>query len=125
MKSLKQTYLINLLLLLASLFFAQPILAHAKLTTESPLANAVLLVSPNELVLTFSEAIEVGFSQFTLMDSKKKPIAIAKPSIDANNPNQVHIQLTKLLVAGVYEVQWSVLSVDGHKTAGSYNFTVK
>ncbi len=125
MKSLKPAYLIKLLLLCVSLFFIQPSLAHAKLTTANPSANAVLQASPKELAFTFSEAIELGFSQFTLMDSKQHPMAIAKPSLDATNPNQVHIQLAQPLVAGVYEVQWQVLSVDGHKTHGNYDFTVK
>jgi copper resistance protein C len=125
MKSPRQVYLISILLLLTSLFFAQPVLAHAKLATESPLSNAVLLASPNELALTFSEAIELGFSQVTLMDSNKNPITIAKPRLDEHNPNQVRIQLPQPLGADIYEVQWHVLSVDGHKTSGSYSFTVK
>ena len=29
------------------------------------------------------------------------------------------------LSPGIYTVAWSVLSVDGHKTSGSFTFTVK
>lgn len=125
MKSLKPVFVIKLLLLLGSLFFIQTSLAHAKLASTNPPAHAVLQASPNELVLTFSESIELGFSQFTIMNSKHHAIMTAKPSLDATNRNQVHIQLIQPLPADVYEVQWRVLSVDGHKTHGSYDFTVK
>jgi methionine-rich copper-binding protein CopC len=31
----------------------------------------------------------------------------------------------KLMVPGTYRVEWRVTSADGHKTEGSYTFTVK
>ncbi|NNM58996.1 MAG: copper homeostasis periplasmic binding protein CopC [Legionellales bacterium] len=125
MKPQKHLYLIKTLLLLLSFFFTQTIFAHAKLAGENPSANAILLASPDKLALTFSEAIELNFSQFTLIDAQKKPMAITKPALDATTPNQVNIPLAQPLKAGIYTVQWRVLSVDGHKTTGSYNFTVK
>jgi methionine-rich copper-binding protein CopC len=35
------------------------------------------------------------------------------------------VGLSQPLQAGSYQVNWHVLSVDGHKTAGSYRFSVK
>jgi len=35
------------------------------------------------------------------------------------------VPLKTPLAAGDYQVNWHVLSVDGHKTQGSYRFSVK
>ena len=36
----------------------------------------------------------------------------------------LHVPLGQKLKAGVYVVSWHVVSVDTHKTSGSYKFTV-
>jgi methionine-rich copper-binding protein CopC len=35
------------------------------------------------------------------------------------------VPVTDELVAGTYTVEWHVLSTDGHKSRGTYGFTVK
>jgi methionine-rich copper-binding protein CopC len=35
------------------------------------------------------------------------------------------VPLEQALKAGTYQVDWHVVSVDGHKTKGSYHFSVK
>ena len=44
---------------------------------------------------------------------------------DEQNKAQFHVPLEQTLVTGTYGVDWHVVSVDGHKTKGSYRFSVK
>lgn len=52
-------------------------------------------------------------------------VKTGKPALDSNNDTKVIIPIESKLEAGKYDVNWSVVSVDGHKTKGEYSFTVK
>ncbi len=44
---------------------------------------------------------------------------------DEKNNTQLTVPLEQTLTPGTYQVDWHVVSVDGHKTKGSYHFSVK
>ena len=99
--------------------------AHAHLQSSAPAAKAQVTTSPDALTLNFSEDIEAAFSGVTLLDSASKPVAIDKARVESRQKKRLIIGLSQPLKAGSYQVNWHVLSVDGHKTAGSYRFSVK
>lgn len=108
-----------------SLLFSQSVLAHAHLKSSQPADNAVIAAAPQELTLSFTEDVEPAFSGVTLLDAGKKTIASEKAQLDTKQHNRLIVPLKTPLAAGDYQVNWHVLSVDGHKTQGSYRFSVK
>ncbi|MDH2066166.1 copper homeostasis periplasmic binding protein CopC [Pantoea sp. GD03673] len=105
--------------------FSSLAVAHAHLESSLPAAKAQVTTSPDTLTLNFSEDIEAAFSGVTLLDSARKPVTTAKPRVESDQKNRLIVGLAQPLKAGRYEVNWHVLSVDGHKTAGRYRFSVK
>ncbi|MCX3310043.1 copper homeostasis periplasmic binding protein CopC [Pantoea vagans] len=99
--------------------------AHAHLQSSAPAAKAQVTTSPDALTLNFSEDIEASFSGVTLLDSAQKPVETTKARVEADQKNRLIVGLSQPLKVGSYQVNWHVLSVDGHKTAGSYRFSVK
>lgn len=113
-------------LLSASLWLiSQPALAHAHLKASEPADKAEVASSPQVLTLNFSEEVEPAFSGVTLLDARQQTIASEKVRLDSEQHSRLIVPLKAPLAAGDYQVNWHVLSVDGHKTQGSYRFSVK
>ncbi|WP_233148847.1 copper homeostasis periplasmic binding protein CopC [Shimwellia pseudoproteus] len=101
------------------------VLAHAHLQQQLPAQQAVLAAAPQEIRLTFSEGIEPGFSKITLTDAKRHPVKTGQLHTLAGQQQVAIVSVDSPLAAGEYQVDWQVVSVDGHKTRGSYRFTMK
>ncbi|MGE9549950.1 CopC domain-containing protein YobA [Erwinia amylovora] len=112
-------------LALTAMAFSQQASAHAHLKSQYPAANASMDASPQALTLTFSEDIEPAFSGVEVLDGNQKPVPLAKAERAPKQHNQMIVPLEKPLANGHYQVNWHVLSVDGHKTNGNYSFSVK
>lgn len=103
---------------------ATPALAHAHLQQQIPAADSQV-VAPQTLTLTFSEGIEPAFSGVVVKDAQGNVVKTGHIQRDAQNKAQLNVPLAQTLVTGTYQVDWHVVSVDGHKTKGSYHFSVK
>ena len=112
------------LVFLASLIMSPSVLAHAHLKQQSPAADSVVS-APQSLTLNFSEGIEPGFSGVVVTDAHKQVIKTGAVTRDEKNKAQLTVPLEQALATGTYQVDWHVVSVDGHKTKGSYHFSVK
>ncbi|MBA8880431.1 copper homeostasis periplasmic binding protein CopC [Phyllobacterium myrsinacearum] len=99
--------------------------AHAHLKSATPAENAVVTPSFAELDLTFSEGLDIKFSGATITQEDKSAVATDKARLAAGDNKTLMIPVPAPLQAGAYTVDWHVLSIDGHKTKGSYMFTVK
>ena len=99
--------------------------AHAHLVSATPPADGTVAASPTELDLNFSEVLSLKFSGVKLAGPDKALIATGAASLSGSNESTLVIPIPAALVAGTYAVDWHVLSRDGHKTHGSYTFTVK
>lgn len=99
-------------------------LAHAHLQQQTPAANAQV-AAPQLLTLSFSEGIEPQFSGVVVTDDQQKAVKTGAVKRDEKNKAQLIVPLEQPLTAGTYQVDWHVVSVDGHKTKGSYHFSVK
>src|SRR3954466_11406950 len=96
---------------------------HAKLKEASPAAESTVKVAPGEVIITFTEALEPKFSKIEVQDSKGQRVDQGTAQALPGEPTRLAIAL-KPLTAGVYRVTWRVVSVDTHRSEGSYQFTV-
>jgi len=112
------------LVFVASTMITPSVLAHAHLTQQVPAADSVV-TAPQALTLNFSEGIEPGFSGVLVTDAQKQVIKTGTATRDEKNKAQLTVPLEQTLASGTYQVDWHVVSVDGHKTKGSYHFSVK
>ncbi|WP_340616335.1 CopC domain-containing protein YobA [Xenorhabdus entomophaga] len=103
----------------------QQALAHAHLKDQIPAENTTVEAAPQTITLSFSERIELGFSKVKLTGPEKTAIKTGKLELDPETKTKLILPVEGKLAAGEYSVDWSVLSVDGHKTKGAYNFTVR
>jgi methionine-rich copper-binding protein CopC len=94
--------------------------AHAFLDHASPLVGSNVASAPREVSLTFTQNLEAAFSSVQLTDSNGARVDRGKPQISGNT---MRIGL-KSLSQGTYRVRWHALSVDTHKTEGSFTFHV-
>jgi copper resistance protein C len=125
MKKTALNPIVALLLASSTLVFSQFALAHAHLKTPVPADKAVIDSSPQNLTLTFTEDVEPAFSGVEVLNVQNQPMAVEKAKLNDKKHDQLIVPISKPLPSGNYQVNWHVLSVDGHKTKGSYAFSVK
>ncbi|HEY1723418.1 MAG TPA: copper homeostasis periplasmic binding protein CopC [Magnetospirillaceae bacterium] len=109
--------------LLCGLFSAGTTWAHAHLVKADPAVGSTVAAT-DTLRLTFSEGIEIKFSKVEVMDAKAQPIQLGAVALDPNDDKVMVLSLPGRLRAGTYTVHWHVVSVDTHRTEGTYDFTV-
>ena len=106
---------------------AGPALAHAKLLSEVPAADAAVSVAATtpitELRLTFSEALDVAFSKVEITDGSGQAVA-GTLALDAADNTVLIVALVSPLAQGTYMVKWTAVSDDGHKVSGDYMLIV-
>lgn len=107
----------------ASFALASQALAHAHLKSAVPIADGTIKQAPSELDLTFTEGLNLKFSGVTVSGPNKAVVKTGKAML-MNGDTTLMIPVTDKLTAGKYTVEWHVLSTDGHKTDGTYSFTV-
>ena len=113
------------LALIALAGFAEPALAHAHLKSATPGVDDTVTASPAELQLHFTEGIELSFSGATLAGPVKTEVTTGSARLEAGDDTILVVPILGTLNAGTYTVDWHVLSTDGHKSDGTYSFTVK
>lgn len=99
--------------------------AHAHLKSATPPVGGTVATPPSELDLTFSEGLEVKFTGVKLTGADKRPVPVGGASLKAGGDTVLVVPVPAPLPAGTYTVAWHALSTDGHKTNGTYTFTVK
>jgi copper transport protein len=101
--------------------------AHAVLELSKPAAGESLAQPPNEVILYFTEAIEIDYSSAYVVDTDKKRWELPNEGTfhihgDPTNPGLI---MQPNMPNGTYTVVWDVLSaVDGHRTKGAFAFFV-
>jgi copper resistance protein C len=96
--------------------------AHAMLDHANPPVGSTAPSPPRELTLWFTEALEPAFSQAEVL-GPSGAIVSTRARVDQAERTQLHVPL-KRLGPGDYKVNWHVLSVDTHRTEGSFTFRV-
>ena len=108
--------------LLASLLGASAAFAHAHLESATP-AKDSSVTAPKELRLTFSEGVEATFTKVSL---SKDGTEVAIKGLETPDKDKKTLVVTPAapLAAGTYKVEWHAVSVDTHKSEGTYSFKV-
>jgi methionine-rich copper-binding protein CopC len=94
--------------------------AHAFLDHASPLVGSTVPSAPREVSLTFTQNLEAAFSSVQVTDANGARVDQGKPQVSGNT---MRVGL-KSISQGSYRVRWQALSVDTHKTEGSFTFSV-
>jgi copper resistance protein C len=116
--------IINILALSMLLLVApQDASAHAFLKHATPAVGSTVSRAPSEVALTFTEQLEGAFSTIVVHDAKGAAEQIGKARVSPSDKTQMRVRL-KALSPGTYTVIWHALSVDTHRTQGSFAFTV-
>ncbi|SEC10694.1 hypothetical protein SAMN05216178_3471 [Pseudomonas saponiphila] len=109
--------------LLASLLVGSSAFAHAHLKSSTPAADSTV-TAPSELRLVFSEGVEAAFTQVKI-SKDGAPVQVKSLATEgADKKTLVVTPSATPLRAGEYRVQWHAVSVDTHKSEGSYSFKV-
>ncbi len=98
--------------------------AHAQLDKAVPPVGGTV-TSPAEIRLKFTEGVEPRFSGIVLAGEGGAAVPLGAPSVDSADNSVLIAKVAKTLPPGVYTVTWHAVSVDTHKTQGSFSFTVK
>ncbi|MDD1964533.1 copper homeostasis periplasmic binding protein CopC [Pseudomonas sp. NPDC090203] len=101
--------------------------AHAHLESQLPAADSEV-TSPKELRLNFSEGVEEKFTKVAIsLDGPGESTEIIQTQSVATDPanKKVLIVVPAVpLAPGKYKVEWHAVSVDTHKSEGTYRFKV-
>ena len=94
---------------------------HARIGSAEPPADAVLTVPPPAIAITFTEKIEPWFSAIEIRNEKGERVG----GVSAQTVSDRTLSIAPgHLDPGKYTVTWRVLSVDTHKSEGTYAFTI-
>jgi methionine-rich copper-binding protein CopC len=97
--------------------------AHARLVSAEPAANATV-AAPMLIQLHFSEEIARKFSSIKLTHTGGGAIALM--TRDAKDTKSLLIMPNAALAPGSYTITWiAVATDDGHRSTGTFSFTVK
>ena len=113
-------------LLLAAALLATPQrgLAHAFPDHSDPRVGHALDAPPPAVRIWFDGEIEPVFSTIRVEDSNKQRVDKGDGRVDAQDKTLLEVSLP-VLPAGRYQVFWSVVARDGHRTEGRFPFQVK
>lgn len=97
--------------------------AHAKLVSADPPAGGTARPAVRRLDLSFSEEISAKLSGATV---KTGGGAVPATASVGKGGKSLSLMLGQPLKPGAYTVDWhAVASDDGHRTSGTYGFSVK
>jgi methionine-rich copper-binding protein CopC len=109
---------------LAVLAPTAPAFAHAHLQTSFPAADSVQATPPTEIDITFSEDVNLTFTGVTLTGPDNNIVPLGDGMLMGGNA-MFMVPISGTLAPGKYTVDWHALATDGHKTTGTFSFTVQ
>ncbi|MDP2129226.1 MAG: copper resistance protein CopC [Pseudohongiella sp.] len=112
-------YNISRKIFLASLLavMSTAVLAHTTLVSSAPAENEHLEMSPEKLVLTFTEPVRL--MQVKMAAENGDQVSLGTPDNQSVNTHELSVPS---LSAGQYTVTWVILGSDGHRMEESFGF---
>lgn len=98
--------------------------AHALLARSQPAQRATLSQAPSQVRLWFSETLEPAFCSVDVIGADGKRVSERPARVSPQDAKLLELELPKLS-PGVYTVQYSVVSIDGHAVKAAFRFTVR
>lgn len=117
--------------LIAALGTGTAALAHTKLVSSTPAANATV-DKPGKIVLVFNEKLMGKFAGAELTMTGMPGMADHQPmkmtgfttALGADGKT-LTLLMKRALPSGSYELKWFAAGADAHRMEGSFSFTVK
>ncbi len=103
---------------------AGPASAHALLEATTPDRGAALDAAPREVVLRFSEAVEIEFGAVRVYDAAGKEVQAGSAFHPGGDDSAVAVRLRDGLPDGGYTTTYRVISADSHPISGGFVFGV-
>ena len=97
---------------------------HAFPQRADPPVGATVAVAPALVRIWFDAALEPAFSRLRVQTARGQPLTHEEGQVDAGDVTLLTVRLPPL-GPGLYRVLWSVVARDGHRTEGTYTFTVQ
>ena len=96
--------------------------AHAFPQAEQPKVGSTVTTAPSKVVIKYDAPIQSLFAKLKVLNSSGKAVTNGGPKVGPDHRTlSVKLQALK---PGNYTVKWSVVAEDGHRTEGSYGFTL-
>jgi methionine-rich copper-binding protein CopC len=112
------------LVLAASLMMATgSAFAHAHPKVMEPGVDSIG-PAPAQVSIRYTEGLEPKFSSIQVSGENGAAVTQAKSTVDSADATHMTLALPALK-PGVYTVHWVAIATDGHRTEGTYHFTVK
>jgi copper resistance protein C len=103
---------------------AAPALAHARVVSSNPAANASI-APPKQVSVTFSEKLVPAFSKVEISMAGMNMAVPVKTSVSTDGKTIVAVP-QGAFAKGAYVIKWSAAAADdGHHTAGTIPFKIK
>lgn len=103
-----------------------PGFAHAHLKAAVPVVDGTVPTGPVEIELTFSEGVDLRFTGLKITGPGKMAVPTGAAALGGGGDTTLVVPVSPPpLRPGAYTVSWHALSTDGHKTSGTYTFSVK
>lgn len=109
--------------LVAALAIPAAAAAHAQLERAVPPVGSTVAHAPGELQMSFSERLEPRFTTVTVTDAQGRAMTAGALHLDPADGAHLLVPV-RPLGTGTYTVRWHAVSVDTHRTQGTYSFTV-
>jgi copper transport protein len=97
--------------------------AHAELISTEPASGQQLDAAPEQVVLRFSESVDVADDAVEVLTAGGDRIDVGAPGHPDGEGSSVAVDLPSL-EDGTYVVSWRVLSSDSHPVSGAFTFGV-
>ena len=112
-------------MVLSGFFLVVPTLSwgHAFPDHSDPRVGSAVKNPPDQVKIWFDGGIEPLFSSMEVFDSNHKKVDKGDSRVDPNDHTLLVVGLPPL-PPGKYEVSWSVVAVDTHRTEGNFKFTI-
>jgi methionine-rich copper-binding protein CopC len=111
-------------MLLIALSIPGSVLAHAFPDHSEPRVGHSVEASPTEVRIWFDGAIEPVFSTVKVEDVNGRRVDRNDAHVDTSDETLLEVSLAPL-PTGTYQVEWSVVARDGHRTEGKFPFRVE
>ncbi|MCQ6280782.1 copper resistance protein CopC [Bacillus sp. EB600] len=120
----KNSFLLMVVLSLLLFSFPSFTYAHAYIIKSTPSENETLRHSPQKVSIQFDETIQPAFHSIQVFNSKGNQVDQKNGHIDPINSSIIECGLKQNLPNGTYQIQWKVVSSDGHPVEGVIPFQI-
>jgi len=98
--------------------------AHAFPDHSDPRVGSTQKIPPANVRIWFDSGLEPAFSSLRVMNSDNQPVDKGDGHVDEHDNTIMEVSLPPL-PPGKYHVFWVAISVDTHRTEGSFPFTIE